>query len=188
MSGRVVDAARFWDVIETVRETADGDAEVMAEALETRFSVAEDDDLRGFQEQLVAAHQRLYTWQHLYAAELICGFVSDDVFTDRRSWVITLGRNAFERVAESADNLADVEDFSGGCSGEGELFGAAVANVFYDRHGFDDETFPIVEPFEPPSGEKIADHAVIRESLPRLSARIPNDGLGQDPREFDEGA
>lgn len=158
----------------------------MAAELESRFADADDEILRAFQHRLVAASTRLYTWQHHAAAEMICGFVSDDVFTDWRSWVITLGRDTFERVAEDPDNLADVDDLSGGCEGVGEFFGAAVSNIYFDRHGYEDDTFPIVEPSAPPRGQKVTDHDAIRASLPRVSARIPNDDLGKGPRSFND--
>jgi len=181
-----VNEAAFWDVIEGARTTADGDAQIMAEALAAGFADADDETLRGFQTQLVAVHERLYTWRHGSAAEMVCGFVSDDVFTDWRSWVISLGRETFERVADDPDNLADVETLSDGCEGVGESFGAAVANIYYARHGYEDEQFPVVELSESPSGEPLTDLAAIRTSLPRLSERIPNDGLGQGPGSFAE--
>jgi hypothetical protein len=159
---------------------------MMVEALTAQLAEADDETLRGFQAQLVGAHKRLYTWRHGGAAEMICGFISDDVFTDWRSWVIALGRETFERVAEDPDNLADVQNLWDGCEGVGESFGAAVADIYHERHGYEDEQFAAVEPSEPPSGERLTDLASIRTSLPRLSARIPNDGLGQGPGSFAE--
>lgn len=61
-----------------------------------------------------------------------------------------------------------------------------AASFYYDRHGLDDDTLPIVEPLEPPSGERLTDHELIRKALPRLSARIPDDGLGKEPRQFED--
>jgi hypothetical protein len=184
--GGDVDESTFWEIVEEARRDADGDPELMGEVLASRFSDAEDETLHGFQTRLVEASNRLYTWRHGAAAEMVCGFVSDDVFTDWRSWVITLGRDTYERVVRDPDNLADVEDLSGGCEGLSEFFGAAVAGIWFDRHGYETD-FPILEPIDPPTGETVTDHAAIRALLPRLSARIPQDGLGQGPRSFDEG-
>ena len=180
-----MDEATFWEIVEDARRDADGDPEVMGEALASRFSDAEDETLKGFQTRLVEAHSRLYTWQHGAAAEMICGFVSDDVFTDWRSWVITLGRDTYEQVVREPDNLAEVDDLSGGCDGLSEFFGAAVAGIWFDRHGYETD-FPILEPTAPPAGDKVIDPTAIRAAMPRLSARIPEDGLGQGPRLFDE--
>src|SRR5215217_6507084 len=73
-----LDEAGFWELGEDVRLQADGDAEAMAEDLTARLADADEETLRGFQERLVEASFRLYTWPHRHAAEMICGFVSDD--------------------------------------------------------------------------------------------------------------
>jgi hypothetical protein len=175
---------KFWLAVETARKRGAGDPDAMARVLRARFAQADDEKLRAFQQKLVDASSRLYTWQHWNAAEMICGFVSDDVFTDWRSWVITLGREKFTRVAEDPDNLADIADLSGGCEAGGEIFGAAVSDVYFERHGYADEDFPVVEPFESPDGEQVTDPEAIRRALPRLAARIREDGLGRPPRTF----
>lgn len=184
-----MDEATFWRVVADVRDEADGNPEVMAELLEFTLQSSDNETLRAFQSRLVAASNRLYTWRNWEAAEMIYGFMSEDAFTDWRSWVITLGQDWFERVAVNPDNLADVDDLSGGCEAGGELFGAAVANVYFERQTADDDEhdFPALEPLRPPSGQKITDPEEIRAALPRLAARIPADGLGRAPRRFQGG-
>ena len=177
-----LDEQTFWRTVEGARVRGGGDPDAMAGVLESEFAGADDETLRGFQQELVDVGARLYTWRHLNAAEMVCGFVSDDVFTDWRSWVITLGRETFVRVAEDPDNLADVVDLSGGCEGGGEIFGAAVSGIYFERHGYDDDTFPILEPVASPEGEQVTDHEAIRRAMPRLAARIRDDGLGRPPR------
>jgi hypothetical protein len=170
-----LDEAGFWELVEDARLQADGDPEAMAEDLTARLADADEETLRGFQERLVEASSRLYTWPHRHAAEMICGFVSDDVFTDWRSWVIAMGRDTFERIAENPDRLADVEDLSGGREGAAaEWFGSAVSEIWFARYGYEREDFPILEPFDAPAGEQLTDRADIRASLPRLAARIPD--------------
>ncbi|MFD0522973.1 DUF4240 domain-containing protein [Paractinoplanes durhamensis] len=172
-----VDEDAFWQIVGDAREQASDDPDAMAEVLEERFADAGDDELRGFQRQLVAASRRLYTWRHAAAADMVCGSVGDDGFTDWRSWVITLGRETFERIAADPDNLADVEDLTAGCAGAGELFGAAVSGIYYERHGYDDDTFPVLEPGgtsptgTPPSGYPRNGTEPLRATLPRLAER-----------------
>ncbi|GAA0556427.1 hypothetical protein GCM10010172_44200 [Paractinoplanes ferrugineus] len=146
----------------------------MAELLEDRFADAGDDALRGFQQQqLVAASTRLYSWRHAAAADMACGPVDDDGFTDWRSWVITLGRESFERIAADPDNLADIDDLTAGCAGAGELFGAAVSGIYYARHGDQDDTFPVLEPGDsaPPSGYPLNGTEPLEVTLPRPAKR-----------------
>ncbi len=78
--GGHVDEGAFWQIVEDVQSAAGGDSEEIAAELKPRFADADDEILRAFQHRLVAASTRLYTWQHHAAAEMICGFVSDDVF------------------------------------------------------------------------------------------------------------
>ncbi|UQU66764.1 DUF4240 domain-containing protein [Couchioplanes caeruleus] len=175
-----VDEAAFWRIVETARVRGGGDPYDMAELLESWFADAQDRTLREFQRELIRASARLYTWRHGDAAEMMCGGVSDDVFTDWRSWVITLGRETYSRVAENPDNLADVEDLSEACDAGGEFFGAAAGLVHFRRHG-DDDTFPVLEPDESPSGRRLTDPGAVRRALPRLAKRLPDDGLGRPP-------
>lgn len=181
--GGGVHETTFWNIVQDARRNADGDPEIMAEALASRFRDADDETLRDFQTRLVEAHSRLYTWRDRAAAEMICGFLSDDVFTDWR--VTTLGRDTYEQVVREPDNLAEIDDLSGGCERLGEFFGAAVAGIWFNRHGYETD-LPILEPIDPPTGDAVINHTAIRASMPRLSARIPQDGLGQEPRSFDE--
>ena len=175
----------FWQRVEDARTRGGGDPDAMAEILRAEFARSGDQALRAFQRDIVEASRRLYTWRHGDAAEMICGFVSDDVFTDWRSWVITLGRETYTRIAEDPDALADVADLSPGCAGGGELFGAAVSGIWFERHGDADGDFPWLEPSYPPRGKRLTDRAAVRRGLPRLSARIGADGLGQPPGFFD---
>ncbi len=175
-----VDEDTFWRTVEAARAREGGDPYAMAEALESRFADADDRTLRGFQRELVDASTRLYTWRHWDAAEMMCGGVSDDVFTDWRSWVISLGRETYTQIAEDPDNLADVADLSEACDAGGEFFGAAVDLIYFKRHG-DDETFPLLMPSGSPSGKQLTDPEAIRRALPRLAARLPDDGLGRPP-------
>lgn len=178
-----MDEHTFWRIVEDLRVAADGDPEEMSQALAERFAEADDAALRGWEEQFLRASGQLYTWQHWAAAEMVCGFVSDDVFEDWRAWIVTLGRDTFQRVAADPDALADVDDLAGSCGGAGERFAYAVSTVYFERHGDEDEDFPIGN-LEEPRGERLADPADVRAALPRLAARIPRDGLGQGPGSY----
>lgn len=168
-----MDEDAFWALVEAARQQGRGDPDAMAEVVRARLATAHDLTLIRYQTILVAASTRLYTWRHGAAADLVCGSLGDDGFTDWRSWVVTLGRVAFERIAADADNLAEVADLDGGCALSAEGFGAAASGIYYQRHGYDDERMPILEPgAAPPRGERIVGDAAARAALPRLAARI----------------
>jgi hypothetical protein len=181
-----MDEEAFWRIVDSARARASGDPYSMADVLKSDFAGSDDASLRAFQRQLIDVSARLYTWRHWDAAEMICGFASDDFFTDWRSWVIALGHETDARVAENPDNLAGVADLSGSCDGGGEFFGSAAAIIYYERHGDEDDDFPIIMPITSPSGEQLTDLHAIRRALPRLAARFgTDDGLGRPPRELD---
>jgi len=166
----------FWQIVEEAREHAGDDPDAMAQFLERRFTEADDATLRAFQRHLVAASTRLYTWRHAAAADMACGSLGDDGFTDWRAWVVTLGREPFARIATDPDNLADVDDLTAGC-GTGELFGAAISDIYFTRHGYEDDSFPVLEPGDtppagtPPSGYPRNGTEPLRKTLPRLARR-----------------
>lgn len=181
-AGAVMDEASFWALIEDVRQTADGDAEAMADELREALADADADQLGTLHRSLVDANKRLYTWDHGDAGELICGFLGDDSFTDFRSWIITRGKDVFEAVAADPDALADVEDVEATCEGGGEIFAAVPSDLYFELVGdYFPADVPLLEPDDPPSGERQTDLEAIRRSLPRLSARFPDDGLGKGP-------
>lgn len=178
-----VDDETFWRIVDAARVRGGGDPYTMADVLKSDFTRAGDDTLRAFQHKFIEASTRLYTWRHWDAAEMICGYASDDFFTDWRSWVIALGHETFSRVAENPDNLADVTDLSASCDGGSEFFGAAAGIIYDQRHG-DDNDFPIIMPTTSPSGRELTDIRAVRRALPRLAARFrDDDGLGRPPRD-----
>jgi hypothetical protein len=169
-SPQKIDEDAFWAIVEDARARGQGDPDRMAAALDYRFYDASDETIRAFQEQLVASSMRLYTWRHGEAAELICGGLGPDEFTDWRSWVISLGRDTFESVAANPDNIADVEDLEGGCWMAAELFGWAASNVYWERHQNADDLAEL-EPSFDPSGVRIHGNDAIRAALPKVAAR-----------------
>jgi len=104
-----VNRQEFWDVIERVRadaDSADADA-VAARATEILALLPPV--------QIVAAAQVLwdlmadsYRGDLWAAAYLINGGASDDGFEYFRGWLITQGREVFERAVADPDSLADV--------------------------------------------------------------------------------
>lgn len=115
MPGRVVarcafvNRREFWDVIEQARTDVRGaDAEMVAERAVEMLAVLP-------QEQIAAAAQTLwdlmadsYRGDLWVAAYLINGGCSDDGFEYFRGWLITQGREVFERAIADPDSLAGV--------------------------------------------------------------------------------
>jgi hypothetical protein len=158
----------FWTRVERVRAHGGHDLEAVAMSLEDELRSAPDADLVAFGEQLLAEHERLNTWRHLAAAEVMIGYVSDDVFTDWRSWVIAQGRQVHDAAVADPDSLAAIEDWHELETGAGEIFGAAAITVHAERHGYE-TPFPVVELVTDPAGERVP-HEQRAQLFPRLSA------------------
>jgi hypothetical protein len=175
----------FSEVVERTRAAGDGDIEVMTDALYEELADANEEDLIEFQTQYVAALNRMGSWRHVDAVEMVCGFVGDDFFVDYRTWVLTRGREVFEQFAAEADALADIPELDESCkaSAGGEPYGAVAGELYTERTG---DYFPdtVPSPYSTePTGKKLIDHDAIRAALPRLAARYPDDGLGGKPIE-----
>ena len=176
-----MDDTAFWRLVEDARRASAGDVDGMAEEFRSSLADADRRTLIDVQRSLVQASGRLYTWRHSDAAELICGYLGDDGFTDFRTWVITRGRTTFEAVVADPDALADVEDVEEACEGA-ELFGTVPGELYDEKTGsYFPEDVPILEGLGPPSGERLSDPAAIRRALPKLATRFPKDGLGKGP-------
>jgi hypothetical protein len=168
-----VDSGAFWALVERAREGADGDVATMADTLAALLDELDRGAVAGFQQQLVAQSRRTYTWNHGDAADLVCGRLGDDGFTDFRSWMLAQGRQVYEAFVADPDALADVDDVERACEGDGELFAAASDDVYEEKGGGvgEDEDFPLLEPTVAPAGERLPEDR-ITATFPRTAKRF----------------
>ena len=109
---------RFWEIIELSRravtpDRADGNMERQLQELDALLSNLSPDEIAAFDSQLVAHMKAAYRWDLWAAAYLIADGCSDDGFVDFRGWLISMGRDVFERAIANAESLADVADGPG---------------------------------------------------------------------------
>ncbi|PPK63594.1 DUF4240 domain-containing protein [Actinokineospora auranticolor] len=99
----------FWQLIgRTAEQPGDRDerTEWLTEEL-TRLPVPQIID---FAQRLATVHHKADTWTMRAAARLIHdGWCSDDSFWSFQLWLLTLGRDTFERAVDDPDTLAEVE-------------------------------------------------------------------------------
>jgi hypothetical protein len=107
MSGMTDEA--FWKLIERATEQR-GDREERTEWLSEELSRLPHGEIVDFQIRLSAVRLRADSWDLWVAAGVIHeGSCSDDSFWYFQLWLLSLGRQTFERVVADADVLADVE-------------------------------------------------------------------------------
>jgi hypothetical protein len=106
-----VDVGEFWGLIErAVRDHPDVDAR--SDWLQAQLSACATDDILDFEAHLDDASDRAMTWLMWGAAYRILGGCSDDGFCDFRTWLMSLGRQTFERVVDDPDALAELPQVS----------------------------------------------------------------------------
>jgi hypothetical protein len=106
-----MDEPAFWRLIADARATADDDTGRQSELLDARLRQLPARQIAAFARIRRALDRRAYTWGVWGAAYVIEDGCSDDCFRDFRSYLISLGRGAYETALGDPDALAPaVED------------------------------------------------------------------------------
>lgn len=143
-------------------------------ALEQLLTQVPDAELVSFQEHLDAVRGDLLRWDLRGAAAVALRGVDEDVFTDLRTWLVSQGRAACERVLGDPDALVDVvpPDLPERVA-DAEAWGYVALEVWDARHD-DDMPRPGFRQDSAPAGEPLPqDDAALRRRYPRLAARFP---------------
>ncbi|WP_214327664.1 DUF4240 domain-containing protein [Nonomuraea sediminis] len=104
-----MDIDEFWNLIEQSGRETDGKKARLAwlrERLERRSA----EEIVDFASWLLVARRRVDTWLMWGAMRALFGGGSGDGFWYFQMWLVGLGREVFERVAEDPDALADVPE------------------------------------------------------------------------------
>ncbi|MCT9933450.1 DUF4240 domain-containing protein [Planotetraspora sp. A-T 1434] len=173
-----------------LRAALDERAEWLTEALSRRSP----EEIIGFQIRRAEVKKAADTWPMWGAAYLIAdGWCSEDVFWYFQSWLISLGRETFERVTAEPDLLADVPAVLRQLDGEDDEWEEPqwevldyVAERAYERVTGEEDGLAnalwrrgidlAVNP-EPPDDGLPGGQAERAGRLPRLSRLFPNQQL-----------
>ncbi len=178
-----MDEDGFWRLIDDVWAGERNVTPLVVTRLADRLSRLGGDQLDGFLREFGNAHRGAYRWDLWAAGYLIQDSMSDDGFTDFRTWLIAHGRTAYDRALAAPDTLADLtwrddlEDM-----GLAELYGAQVMQAWGGRpSGLADVEayawqFPPIDPAGEPFPED--DPEWFRRTLPRLWAKVNGDPGG----------
>ncbi len=115
----------FWEIIELSRrnvrpDKSEGNMERQRREFEALLSRLSTDKIVAFDRQLVEQMKIAYRWDLWGAAYLIASGCSDDGFVDFRGWLISMGRQVFERAMADVESLADIAS------------GPGVEDVFFE--------------------------------------------------------
>ncbi|WP_128376675.1 DUF4240 domain-containing protein [Streptomyces cavernae] len=172
-----MDTTDFWALIERARRrVADpSDSETVAEEAVALLAVRPVEEIVAAQQafwELMALSYRSALWG---AAHIVNGGCSDDAFEYFRGWLITQGRETFERVVADPDALADLtvirDSVYDGLAVDGEV----ALSIAWDAHlKATGEHLPSggfrVEYAHPGPAWDLDDPEETARQLPRLSA------------------
>jgi Protein of unknown function (DUF4240) len=105
----MMDVDRFWQVVEASRLQAGSDTEARVESLGIVLSGLSAAELKSFQRHYDEQIRRSYRWDLWGAAFVMNGGCSDDGFRYFRDWLISEGRETFEKALANPESLADLD-------------------------------------------------------------------------------
>ena len=159
-----MDEEAFWQLIE---ETRSADLAEHAERLVERVASLGVEGVATFDRLWQERHVAAYRWDLWAAAYEINGGCSDDCFDDFRSYLISLGRDVYERALRDPDSLADV-DIPEGIDFEEISY---VGQTAYDRIGVESPPHDVRDPPEPAGEPWDEEREESQRVVPRLAAK-----------------
>ena len=159
-----MNAEEFWRLIE---DTRSDDLEEHAERLTTRVVALGADEALAFDQQWQERHVAAYRWDLWAAAYEIHGGCSDDCFSDFRSYVISLGRDVYERALASPDSLADIDIDP---DGDWEAV-AFIGQMALDELGIEGPPYAVTDPSDPVGDQWDEEAGESAQVVPRLAAK-----------------
>ena len=100
---------QFWEIVESTKAAAGGSFDEHFKKLVSRLTTLEPEQIAAFDLNFDVLSIRAYSWDLWGAAYVIHGGCSDDSFTDFRSWLISMGRDVYQRALADPESLADIE-------------------------------------------------------------------------------
>jgi hypothetical protein len=172
----------FWNLVDRARgQATDGDADMIGENLVGVLSTLPDADILGagrILDGLMSQAMLVDLWAAAYA---IGGGCSDDGFEDFRGWLVSRGREVFERVVADPDALADLPEVHVAINRGDHLSGEST--VFAAWRAWEQRTGEECPP--EPDADVVADQGkalvfdydfddrtAVSARLPRLAARV----------------
>jgi hypothetical protein len=165
----------FWELIDSTRVAADGEAEEHGELLVERLAQLDPDAVTCFAQHFESRFNRAYQWDLWAAAWILLNGASDDAFDSFRCWLISRGRATFEAAAHEADSLAThLDSFDPDVDGEAEEVGFAADDAYEQLTGLELPDLGLPDPPPEPVGPPVdlEDDDALAERLPKLWERF----------------
>jgi len=96
---------KFWQIIDEVRRDSKGSMSAKRRLLRKQLRKLPAREVRSFDAHFGQCEAKAYTWELWAASYIIGGGCSDDMFSDFRATIISMGRDVFEQVTQSPEVL-----------------------------------------------------------------------------------
>ncbi|MCQ4081615.1 DUF4240 domain-containing protein [Streptomyces sp. RB6PN25] len=168
-----MDETEFWEIIDTARETADGDPYEQADLVVEKLAQLDPDAVLDFARHFETRMNRAYRWDLWGAADILLGGVDEDAFDSFRCWLISRGRHAYEGALHQPDDLASlVKGFDEDVDGDAEDLGYAADEAYEQLTGVRLPDLGLRRPAEPAGARLDLDNdAAMADRLPTLWQR-----------------
>ncbi|MEV4443297.1 DUF4240 domain-containing protein [Streptomyces sp. NPDC049577] len=170
-----MDETEFWELVDSTREAAEGDAQDQADLLVERLVQLDPDAVLDFARHFEARYNRAYLWDLWGAAAVLLDGASDDAFDSFRCWLIGQGREVYEGAVHNPDRLAELlDEFDDEVDGDGEEIGFAADEAYEQLTGTETPELGLPDPPAEPLGTPIdlEDDAALAERFPDLWDRF----------------
>src|SRR5688572_18949602 len=166
-AGRRMQEAEFWSCVQAAKVAAGTNTEARVNALARQLDSLDPESVQAFQRQYDQMVKRANRWDLWGAAYLMSGGCSDDCFRYFRDWLISEGRETYERALSDPDTLAEFprRDYF-----DLESFGYVARKVFAAKTGGREIELDYSGELGQPSGRKWSD-AELPSLFPRLAAK-----------------
>jgi hypothetical protein len=169
-----MDETEFWEIVDSTRAAARGDAEEHADLLVERLGGLDPEAVVDFGRHFETRFVRAFRWDLWAAADIMLGGADDESFDYFRCWLIAQGRQVFEGALQEPDDLAElVPEFDPESDGDAEDVGYAADEAYEQLTGV---RLPDLEVGggDEPEGEPVdfEDEDALAARFPRLWARF----------------
>jgi hypothetical protein len=103
-----MDTNTFWEIIEKSRKKTKGKLDKQHKKLVKTLKKLNDEELLEYENHFRAHMRRLSSMDWMVAHFIVWNYTAPEAFDDFRAWIISLGREAYEKTASNPQHIATI--------------------------------------------------------------------------------
>lgn len=137
-AGGILSKEEFWNLIERARKNSSGDIDEQASIITSMLAKRTVDDILEFGRIFESYHNKSYTSELWAAAYIIQGGCSDDGFDYFRGWLISRGKDVFEKALDDPASLGRSITVDQASEIDGECMLGIASSAYEEKTSKDD--------------------------------------------------